>query len=374
MRILHLIHSEGVYGAELILLYLAREQQRRGHEVGVASMRDPNTQQTPFEKLAVAYGLTVMPLRIAPRPTPAVIGTLRRCAREVRAQVLHSHGYKADILLGLLPRRARPPTVTTLHGWTSAGRLSKLGLYERLDRWAIRRLEATVVVARSMLALPALRAVAPARRHLIENGIPSRAARLADLASSGASAPPAELVDFMRRAPTLLAIGRLSPEKGFGLLLAAFAQARSAGAGAAQLLIIGAGPEAEALGRQITALGLSGAVRLGGYVAGADRLLEHGAGFVMSSLTEGMPLVLMEALQWDVPILATAVGAIPDLLGTGAAGRLVPAGDVAALAAGLTRLLSGAAPYAAPSAALLTAHYSIERMAADYLRLYEAIT
>ncbi len=374
MRILHLIHSEGVYGAELILLYLAREQQRRGHLVSVGSMRDPGTPETPFERLATGYGLNVIPLRIAPRPTPAVIGALRRCAREVQAQVLHSHGYKADILLGLVPRRARPPTVTTLHGWTSSGGLSMLGVYERLDRWAIRRLEATVVVARSMLALPALRSVAPGRRHLIENGIPSRTARLADLAACGVSAPPAALVEFMQQAPTLLAIGRLSAEKGFALLLAAFGQARPASAGAPQLLIIGEGPEHEALGREITALGLTAAVRLGGYVAGADRLLEHAVGFVMSSLTEGMPLVLMEALQWNVPILATAVGAIPELLGAGAAGRLVPAGDVAALAAGLAGLLSGAAPPDAASAARLTAHYSSERMTADYLRLYEAIT
>lgn len=374
MRILHLIHSEGVYGAELILLYLAREQQRRGHAVSVASMRDPGTAQTPFEKLAAGYGLNVMPLRIAPRPTPAVIGTLRRCAQEVQAQVLHSHGYKADILLGLLPRRARPPMLTTLHGWTANQGLSMLRVYERLDRWAIRRLEATVVVARSMLSLPALRAVAPHRRHLIENGIPSRAARLAELTANGAGAPPPELIDFMRRGPTLLAIGRLSAEKGFALLLAALAQTRAAGAVAAQLLILGEGPEHEALARQIAALGLTDVVRLGGYVAGADRLLEHAAGFVMSSLTEGMPLVLLEALQWNVPILATAVGAIPDLLGAGAAGRLVAAGNVAALAAGLSELLSADVRPSAASSAQLTAHYSSERMAGDYLRLYEAIT
>ncbi|TLY56864.1 MAG: glycosyltransferase, partial [Gammaproteobacteria bacterium] len=103
MRILHLIHSEGVYGAELILLYLAREQQRRGHEPLVGSIRDPRTDQTPFEALAQSWGLPVVPIRIAPRPTPAVVRSLLRTVREVAPDVLHSHGYKPNILLGPLP-------------------------------------------------------------------------------------------------------------------------------------------------------------------------------------------------------------------------------------------------------------------------------
>ena len=57
MRILHLIHSEGVYGAERILLYLAREQQQQGHAPIVGSIRDPGTDDTPFEDLAASWGL-----------------------------------------------------------------------------------------------------------------------------------------------------------------------------------------------------------------------------------------------------------------------------------------------------------------------------
>ena len=370
MRILHLIHSEGVYGAELILLYLAREQQQRGHEVSVGSMRDPGTPQTPFEALAGTYGVSVTPLRIAPRPTPGVRGALLRCARDLRAQVLHSHGYKANILLGLVPGGARPPAVTTLHGWTTSEGFSRLRLYELLDRYAIGRLEAAVVVARSMLELPALRALPAARRHLIENGIPPRATRLADLEAQGVPALPVELTQFMARAPTLLAIGRLSPEKNFTQLIEAFSRARAQSGVAQQLLIVGEGPERAALARQIEASGLSQSVRLGGYLAGADRLLAGAAGFVMSSLTEGMPLVLMEALQWRVPILATSVGAIPELLQSGA-GQLVPPRNLAALTGGLASLMH---PQRAPPVAQADARYSSARMAEDYLSLYETIT
>src|ERR1700756_4537549 len=114
MRILHLIHSEGVYGAELILLYLAREQQQRGQEPLVGSIRDRGTEQTPFEALAASWGLSVVPIRVPPRPTPGVVRSLLRSIRDVAPDVLHSHGYKPNILLGPLPRRLRGPMIATL--------------------------------------------------------------------------------------------------------------------------------------------------------------------------------------------------------------------------------------------------------------------
>src|SRR3984893_13435083 len=376
MRILHLIHSEGVYGAELILLYLAREQQQRGHEPLVGSIRDPGTDQTPFEALAHSGGLPVVRIRVAPRPTPGVVRSLLRTVREVAPDVLHSHGYKPNILLGSLPGRLRGPMIATLHGWTAARTFSALWLYERLDRLSLRRIDSVVVVARCMLELSALQGVAPSRRQVIENGIPPREVRLVDLAARGVAPLPDELVEFTVRQPTLVAIGRLSPEKGFTLLLEAFARARSHSGGPHKLLIIGEGPEHQILADRIAALRLAGIVRLAGYVDGADRLLARAAGVVMSSLTEGLPLVLLEAMQWRVPILAPAVGAIPELLDGGRCGRLVAPNDLAALADGLQRLMSGDASSDAAIASAYQAvsgRYTSARMAEQYLAAYVAI-
>jgi len=376
MRILHLIHSEGVYGAELILLYLAREQQQRGHEPLVGSIRDPGTDQTPFEALAHSWGLPVVRIRIAPRPTLRVVRSLLRTVRDLAPDVLHSHGYKPNILLGLVPRRIRGPMIATLHGWTGARTFSALWLYERLDRLSLRRIDSVVVVARCMLGLRALQGVPPSRRHVIENGIPTREVRLADLAARGVAPLPYELLEFTARQPTLVAIGRLSPEKGFTLLLEAFARARSQSAAAHQLLIVGEGPERQVLADRIAALHLTGIVRLAGYLEGADRLLARAAGFVMSSLTEGLPLVLLEAMQWRAPILATVVGAIPELLDEGRCGRLVAPNDLATLTHGLQSLMSGgsASDEAIASACqAASGRYTSARMAQQYLEVYEAI-
>src|SRR5882672_8125284 len=376
MRILHLIHSEGVYGAELILLYLAREQQQRGHEPFVGSIRDTGTHQTPFEAVAHSWGLPVVPIRIAPRPTPGVVCSLLRAVRDVAPDVLHSHGYKPNILLGFLPRRLRGPMLRTLHGWTGARTFSALWLYEHLDRLSLRRIESVVVVTRRMLELSALQGVAASRRHVIENGIPPREERLADFAARGVAPLPDELVEFTAREPTLIAIGRLSPEKGFTLLLEAFARASSQVAAPYQLLIVGDGPEREALATRIAALSLSGTVRLAGYVDGADRLLAVAAGFVMSSLTEGLPLVLLEAMQWHVPIVATAVGAIPERLDDRRREHLVPPNDLAALTHELQGLMSGDSNSGEAIASVcqaLSGRYTSARMAEEYLAAYAAI-
>jgi glycosyltransferase involved in cell wall biosynthesis len=372
MRILHLIDSRGVYGAERILLYLAGEQQRRGHDPCIVSIGDPGAGESEFEALARARGLAVAPVRIAPRPTPGVVRSLLGTVRSLGPAVLHSHGYKANILLALTPRRERGPMLATLHGWTSGERLSVVWLYERLDGWALRRLDAVVVVAGSMLGLPALRAIAPSRRHVIANGIPSRAERLAELDARHVPAVPQAITDFIIRRPTLVAIGRLSFEKGFALLLESFARARAEEGADWQLLIAGEGPERSALGARIAALGLQDSVRLGGYVEGADRLLEHARGFVMSSYTEGMPLVLLEALQWPVAVIATRVGAIPELLAQRGGARLVPPRDGAALTAALGALMS--ARLASQVSAPPDTRYTVPEMTGAYLRLYEAIS
>lgn len=375
MRILHLIHSEGLYGAELVLLYLAREQQQRGHVPTIGSIRDPGTPQTAFEARALAWGLAVVPIRIAPRPTPGVIRTLLRTIRDLRPDVLHSHGYKPDILLGFLPRGTRGPMVTTLHGWSTASRFSALWLYERLDRLAIRRIDMTVVVTQRMLELPAVRQIAARRRRVIENGIPPLATRLADMTARDVAPLSRELVDFTSRRPTLVAIGRLAPAKGFLLLVEAFGRAQAQCMSQYQLLIVGAGPQREVLLERIAVLQLTAVVRLAGYVDGADRLLNGAAGFVMSSLTEGMPLVLLEALQWQVPVLATSVGAIPELLGQGQFGTLVRPNDVGALADGLRGIFTSSAVPQGTGRVRNGAgvRFSSARMAEEYLSAYTAV-
>ncbi len=258
--------------------------------------------------------------------------------------------------------------ITTLHGFSNSPVFSALWIRERLDQLALSRIDLVVAVAKVMLNFPAVRRLDARRLRVIANGIPDKLTRRADLTVSGVPALPEDLTHQVSALPTLVAIGRLSPEKGFDLLLEAFARIRAPLKQDWRLVIVGDGPERAALMRRATSLGLHETVRLVGYLEGADRLLDYAAGFVMSSRTEGMPLALLEALQYNVPILATAVGAIPEML-PATRGRLVPSGDLDALVRGLEQLIES---YPSSPRALDTQSGSA-RMAREYLDAYRSV-
>lgn len=367
MRILHLVDSGGVYGAERVLLYLAREQHRLGHEPVIGSISKPGLAETEFEAFAKTWPARIVKIRMPRLPGPATMRSLLSTVRQLAPDVLHSHGYKPNILLGLLPRRTRGPMLSTLHGWTGTSEWNALRLYEMLDRRALRRVDVVVAVSRAMAHAPALRALG-SRLRMIENGIPAREQRLADLAERHARPLPPELLQAARAQPTLLAVGRLSPEKGFNLLIEAFYRHRRAGGRFGRLVIVGDGPQRPQLQAQLATLGLADAVALPGYVEGPDRLLEQAAGFVMSSLTEGMPMALLEAIQWPRPVLATSVGEIPQILQGSPRAVLVAPNSVDELVGGLERLQS--LPPTAPARDDLAARYTAERMALEYDAAY----
>ncbi|HUA87984.1 MAG TPA: glycosyltransferase, partial [Steroidobacteraceae bacterium] len=156
--------------------------------------------------------------------------------------------------------------------------------------------------------------------------------------------------------------------EGFNLLIEAFYRHQRAGGRFGRLVIVGDGPQRPQLQAQLATLGLADAVALPGYVEGPDRLLEQAAGFVMSSLTEGMPMALLEAIQWPRPVLATSVGEIPQILQGSPRAVLVAPNSVDELVGGLERLQS--LPPTAPARDDLAARYTAERMALEYDAAY----
>ncbi len=143
------------------------------------------------------------------------------------------------------------------------------------------------------------------------------------------SAPPAPLPDH----PAFLAVGRLSPEKGHLLLLEAFAEVLTAHP-EARLVIAGDGPLRPDLEARIAALGIGSAVRITGWVTAAEVVAEIAAARVLvhPSFTEGLPVVIMEAMAGYRPVISTWIAGIPELVRPGETGWLVPAGQAGDLA------------------------------------------
>jgi glycosyltransferase involved in cell wall biosynthesis len=304
-----------------------------------------------------------------PGPNPLGAWRLLGAARADNADVIHSHGYKGNILLGASPRSLRPaPLVATLHGYTHVGGgAGRMRLYQWLDRRVLRRIDRVVLVHREMLANPLLARRRDDRWRVIENGI----------GPSQAPGPPPddEIARFCRGSFTIGAVGRLSPEKGFHHLIAALGELVGNGF-AARLVILGEGPQRPRLEAQAHASGLTGAILMPGFVVRARDYLPLFGAFVLSSATEGLPVAILEAMQARVPIVATRVGGVPDVLLGGRGGRLVAPGDPSALARAVRDVREnpqGAAEMAAAAYSEVTTRYSSARMARSYLELYREI-
>jgi glycosyltransferase involved in cell wall biosynthesis len=171
----------------------------------------------------------------------------------------------------------------------------------------------------------------------------------------------------------LLYVGRLAREKGLYELLRGLQVAHAQGV-AAELVIAGGGPEEALLQQSVLAFGL-GRVTFVGPVRGAGKiaLLSRADVFVLASYAEGLPYALLESMAAGVPVIATRVGAIPDLVTDGVNGLLIDPKDPAAIAAAIARLAGDRdflARMSDASRTTIAARYSVGRLAAEFCRLY----
>ncbi len=332
VKVLHVIDSEGVYGAEKVVLTLMEEQRKHGIHPVLASIGGCGVEEKQIEQEARSRRLPVMPFRMCNGPNPFGARRLLRFAHGQKMDLIHSHGYKPDILLGFIPRKMRKiPVVATLHGWTGTGRLCRMTLYEWLDRKSLRFIDQVTVVSRAMLEKRNVGRDARIRVAVVHNGIscPNGNGRRFEKDDP--------IATFCREGFAIGAIGRLSEEKGYRYLVEALSCARQSGVDA-RLVIIGDGPQRQALTATVRKLHLDPWVLLPGYRERASAYMHCFRVFVLPSLTEGLPVTLLEAMQAEVPVIATSVGGIPEVLGEGRAGLMVRPGDPLDLAAALRRL------------------------------------
>jgi glycosyltransferase involved in cell wall biosynthesis len=368
MRILHLIDSGGMYGAEAVLLALADHQQRSGHSVAIASIGRAGSEPKPLEVEAERRGLVVHRVRMANGPNPLGAYKLLALARQQRVEILHSHGYKPNILVGFIPSRIRRvPLVATAHGYTHGVGFNRMTLYRWLDLRAIRRCDRVVLVHGQMIASSGLESLDAGRVRIIENGIPDAGVPAAN------EAVDRRILEFCRNRHVVGAVGRLSPEKGFDRLIAAFAKLAGSDSNL-RLVILGDGSERPALERQVAEANLSDRVLMPGFADG-QRHLPLFTVFVLPSLSEGLPLTVLEAMRAGVPIVASHVGGVPAVLDEGRCGVIVAPGDVDGVADGISRILTDPRLRESLVSAALTRvrDYSAQRMAERYLDVYREL-
>jgi glycosyltransferase involved in cell wall biosynthesis len=262
--------------------------------------------------------------------------------------------------------------VTTIHGWVQ--RTWRTPLYYALDRWSLPAYEKVICVSQDLYEASLASGVKPDRCLVLDNAIDTGEFHR----RQGQSAAKRELGLSAERC-LIGAVGRLSAEKGFDLLIRAVHSLVQAGRDI-ELVIAGEGDEQANLQRLIGELGLAGRVHLLGYRSDMRPVYEAMDIFALSSLREGLPNVVLEAMAMETPVAATRVAGMPRLIRDGENGLLIEPGStealVAALVSALDRLAGDAAlrsRFAAAGRRLMESDFSFQTRMEKLAALYDQL-
>ena len=240
-----------------------------------------------------------------------------------RGDILQTHGYKPSAAARLLHSRAPIPWIGFFHGSTTESVRARF--YHALDRRLLLKADRIVVMSNEQMRRFS---AAGDRVRVIYNAVRSTRSGDGSRVPSMAALPR----------PRIAVVGRLSPEKGVDVFLDAMARLRRQGITASGV-IVGDGPLRARLAARTNALGLTDRVLYTGHLPSADPIYGLVDLLVIPSRSEGLPNVLLEALGAGLPVVATRVGAIPDVLGDPAAGFLVKPGSAPELATAIEHAL-----------------------------------
>ena len=340
MKVLHVHRIGGIGGSERHLLTLLPALAERGVDVSFLGLDDPSRAPDPFnEALTVPYERVAAPRDI----DPLLATRVARAAR--RADIVHTHLVHADVYGALGARRL----VATKHN-DDPFRAGAFRFVERALAWRASRVIAiTHALARFQIESVGL----PAEKvEVIHYG-------LDDLPTAWGANPPDSVPPNVR---VLLAICRLEPQKGVDVAIRALREVPDA-----HLVVLGEGPQRPELERMADER-----VHLLGRVPDVAAWLRRATALVHPARWEGFGLALLEAMLASLPVVASRVSSIPEVVADGVTGLLVPPDDPAALAAAVNLVLADPGAYGEAGRARALAEFSVARMADRTLAVYES--
>jgi len=351
---------QGIGGAEQHLLALLPALRAEGIDARFLSL-DGGLDADRFHRALDERGIPYERVRCGLDLSPRLASGVARAVRRIAPDVVHTHMVHADAYGSLAARVARRPFVSTRHNDDRY----LLGPFRHVDRGFMRGVARIVAISEAV------------KRFHIAAGLPADKLvtihyGLDEPPRSPSEVTPAEL-NIPDGAPLLLAIGRLIEQKDHATLLRAFARVHETSPDA-HLAILGWGRLEPDLHRLSAELGLTGSVHIPGRVEPRDWLARADV-FVHTSRWEGFGIVLLEAMLAGLPVVATRVSAVPEIVVDGETGLLAEPGDAAGIAAAVSALIAAPdrrATFGEAGHARAIQEFSVARMTERTVGVYEA--
>lgn len=364
IRVLQFITPAGFYGAERWVIALANNIDHEKVVCDLVVSKESEQQDLSVAKHYPAEAGMVHYLPMHGRFDWRVIEQLVRVIRERQIQVIHTHGYKSDILGLLAARRAGIKCVSTPHGFS--GKVGfKLATFIRIGTFMLRYFDAVVPLSEELVDDMGRFGVPTAKTRFIRNGVDLKEIdeALAALPKQSDQRPDVKSIGF---------IGQLIPRKGVQHLIQAFDQVYRDNT-SLRLQLLGDGAQRPELETLAAGLPSHDAIEFLGFRSDRLELLANFSLFVMTSSLEGIPRCMMEAMAVGVPVVAFDIPGVDQLIEHEVTGLLAPLGDVPALVACCRRVLNDS-----DLARRLTENarkniddlYSARRMASEYETLF----
>lgn len=365
LSIVHLLAPARFGGLETVVSTLVAGQVATGDRVAVGLVLTPGeAADHPMLETLEATGAEAVAIEVAGRDYRGERKATRNLLARHEAHVLHTHGYRPDVVDAPVARRMGVSTVTTVHGFTGGGWRGRL--YEWLQLRSFRSFDAVIPVSRKLEGELAGRGVSSERLHLVRNAwTPSRPAL--DRAAARRT------LGIESGEPVVGWVGRLSREKAPDVMVRAMADLRTPGV---RLSMIGTGGMESGCREQARSLGIADSIRWHGMVPDAASVLGAFDVLALTSWTEGTPMVLLEAMAAGVPIVATSVGGVPDVVSPKEA-HLAEAGSAGGIAAAIDDIFAdqeAAESRADAARSKLETHFAVGPWVERHRALYHSLT
>jgi len=374
IKVLHLIESGGMYGAENVILNLSVEMQKSEIYEPIVGCIIQNSREVPtLCDIASKRGIQTELFKIKNSRLPVDYIRFIRKLKAIGTDIIHSHGYKPSVFAYVAGKIIRTSVTATCHLWYVDEQAPlKMRMMIRLERAIYRRFPMVFAVSPAIRELLLAAGVSSNRTHVVNNGIPLRVSPARDDTEKQRVAS-----QFGLEAGDICVVntGRLTHQKSQRTIIDAARLLINRGR-YFKFVIAGEGELRDELERHIVEEGLEDAVQLVGFTDQISDLLSIATVFVLPSRDEGMPISLLEAVAHRVPVVTTNVGAIESLIKDKISGLLIRSGRPADLAAAIEEIVDHqeqSKSLTERAYELLVSGYSSAAMFKEYDHYYQLI-